>query len=112
MFLAQLAAVLTTYPAVGAYEDEGNGEHLTLIETDSTDHVEFPRLLHVFKEFDEEAEREDTRQHPAEEEARAHLGLIVPVEPEAYGEEQEVECCLEELARIAGKVLAETPYEL
>ena len=69
--VAQFAAGFSAQQTVETERNKGDGEELALIEVDGLLHGHFPRFLHLFEKFYQEAEREDARQAPTEEETCA-----------------------------------------
>lgn len=94
---AQAAAQLAARKAVRAYYYKGNAEYLSHVE----EYGVFELLLHFLDELDEEAEREYRRKAPAEEESRAHLLPVRPVEQQAYEEHRYVGQRLVQLPGVA-----------
>ena len=73
--------------AKNADDDEGNGKHLTLVESDDTDHFEFPRLLHFLEDFHKEAEGKDGSEAETEEESGPYALGPSAVKPKTDEEE-------------------------
>ena len=107
--LLKRATPFAAQEAVETDNDEGDAEQLPLVETNRGAHGLLPRLLHLLAILHEEAEGEDGRQAVAEEEACADALAVLPVQPEAHEEEDEVGNGLVQLSRVARKgfVLAE-----
>ena len=98
--LTQFPAPFAARHAIGAEQQEGDAEQLSLVETDELLHLNFPRFLHLFAELHDEAESEDGGETPTEEVARTDLLRQPAIERDADEENEQIGECFIDLGRM------------